>query len=272
MIRHRLTIACTLLGVGFLAMEAQGAYIASDGQYLDWDAAVGGLTTTATPAIDQTRFTAKTNNALAPITLETVGGESAARIVDVGTTDNWQNVGSLTRSYGALASADFDYAVNLGFYIKFTGSTSTMLVMEEWASDKRSMALGAQKNGSGTGYRLFFNLGGVSGQSIGGNSQYFQFDTWYDVSMHRLTSTTYDVTVVDRATQQSWSQSIVNTSTYSSLLGQSMLIGSGTGSRQYTMDVAFDSLKIGEVPEPASLGLLGAASLLVLRRRRSVEA
>lgn len=274
MIRHAFGITSTMLGISLLASQAQAAYLVADGQYFNWTAAASGLTTTATPGTDKTHFTAKTNNALAPITQEVVGGNSAARIVDTGTADTWQNVGLLTRTYGTQASTDFDYAVNLGFYVHATGSTSTMLLLEEWSSTsqtQRTMSLGAQKNSGGTGYNLWLNLGGTSVQPIGGSSNYYSFDTWYDVSIHRLTQTTYDMTVVNRATQQSWSQSVTNTALFSSLIGQSINIGSGTNNRQYTMDVAFDSLKIGEVPEPASLSLLGLGVMLALPRRKAVS-
>lgn len=259
------TMCAMGLGLSMMASgTARAGYVVSDGQYLNWYGTNGiGLSNTDTSLF---RYKTIQDPPTQSITAETVGGHVAARILDSNTVKGLL----VSRDYAALAS-DNNYTVNFRFYAQnYPSFSGNPIIIREMNSGTVVWQFRlTEDNGDHSGFSTAFGVfasGSEAALKQSGNTYYFPYNSWVDVSIQRTDTTHYTLYAIDNNGEHDFGSFYDASAVNNSNLIQVGFWAAGT----YTGDVSFDKVLVGDaIPEPATLGLLAMGGLFMLSRRRA---
>jgi hypothetical protein len=217
----------------------------NDGSFLDWDASVNGATGWGVSSGGS-------------LTLESPDGTTpAVRVVDSSTTAS----GYGYINYNSTIPADTVYVMTLKFWAN-TLTWNGMIALERNTSWQKA---GASLWEGGTYGDLRWDTAWQTSLRDENNDVYsLSTGQWYTITIKRNSLTEFEVWADDGATL---SYLGTQTSSASTKYDPRALFVGGTDAASHTFDGAYAFVKVGLVPEPATIMLLAMGLLGGIRRR-----
>lgn len=276
-----------MIGVGVLACGASlvsAATIAVDGAYFNWLPSDGGITTGT--AINKWDNLSGGSTGAASGTgswsVGTLGGQTAGILTD-NSSERYAQAVKLMPATGATlpTASDFEYYTQFGYYLSDASprNGTGVLVYREWNTDIKYNPISLLMNP----VNQKMTLNGKTLKTSLTSDFLMPLDSWVTFTVHRLSETAYTITAqingVD--TELGWDSAGTFSLQHNAVLLAYDSVNNknipgvaryqlGTGmSWTDNAQVGYSFFKVGEaVPEPASVGLLGAGSICMLLRRR----